>query len=57
MPMCSETVPPLYRTDDRRAAACFLYKDMPTIGGANIDQVLAPPARAATQSGPLGVAE
>jgi peptide/nickel transport system ATP-binding protein len=41
MPMCSETVPPLYRTDDRRAAACFLYKDMPTIGGANMDQVLA----------------
>jgi ABC-type dipeptide/oligopeptide/nickel transport system ATPase component len=46
MPMCSETVPPLYRTDDRRAAACFLYRDRPTIGGANMDQVLAPTVRA-----------
>ncbi|HLZ30692.1 MAG TPA: ABC transporter ATP-binding protein [Chloroflexota bacterium] len=51
MPMCAETVPPLYRTDDRRAAACFLYRDAPTLGGANMDQVLAHTARAATQSG------
>ena len=51
MPMCSGTVPPLYRTDDRRAAACFLYRDMPTIGGANMDQVLAPTLRAASPSG------
>ena len=35
MPMCAETVPPLYRTDDRRAAACFLYRDTPTIAGAD----------------------
>ena len=48
MPMCPETVPPLYRTDDRRAAACFLYRDRPTIGGADMDQVLAPPVRAAS---------
>ena len=48
MPMCSGTVPPLYRTDDRRAAACFLYRDRPTIGGANMDQVLAPTVRAAS---------
>jgi oligopeptide/dipeptide ABC transporter ATP-binding protein len=41
MPMCTETVPPLYRTDDRRAAACFLYRDVPTIAGAEMDQVLA----------------
>src|SRR6266568_236002 len=34
MPMCGETLPPLYRTDDRRAAACFLYRQVPTIGGA-----------------------
>ncbi len=40
MPICSEMVPPLYRTDARRAAACFLYKDMPIIGGANMDQVM-----------------
>ena len=50
MPMCAETVPPLYRTDDRRAAACFLYRDMPIVGGASMDQVLARPVEAQTQS-------
>jgi peptide/nickel transport system ATP-binding protein len=50
MPMCSETVPPLYRTDDRRAAACFLYRDRPSIGGADLDHVLAPTARVASAS-------
>jgi oligopeptide/dipeptide ABC transporter ATP-binding protein len=44
MPMCSETVPPLYRTDATRAAACFLYRDQPTIDGLQMDQVLARPA-------------
>ena len=48
MPMCVETLPPLYRTDDRRAAACFLYRDRPTIGGANMDQMLLPTAQTAT---------
>ena len=27
MPMCRESVPPLYRLDPTRAAACFLYRD------------------------------
>jgi oligopeptide/dipeptide ABC transporter ATP-binding protein len=40
MPMCSETIPPLFRTDERRAAACFLYRGMPTMAGAGMDQVL-----------------
>jgi peptide/nickel transport system ATP-binding protein len=40
MPMCTEVDPPLYRLDDRRAAACFLYKDMPTLDTASVDQVL-----------------
>jgi oligopeptide/dipeptide ABC transporter ATP-binding protein len=46
MPMCSETLPPLYRTDPSRAAACFLYSDHPSIDGRHMDQVLARPAAA-----------
>jgi peptide/nickel transport system ATP-binding protein len=44
MPMCSETAPPLYRVDEHRAAACFLYRDLPTISGATMDEVLVPKA-------------
>jgi oligopeptide/dipeptide ABC transporter ATP-binding protein len=51
MPMCSETVPPLYLTDERRAAACFLYRDRPTVSGAEMDQVLLPSDRAAATPG------
>jgi oligopeptide/dipeptide ABC transporter ATP-binding protein len=31
MPMCREHMPPLYRLDATRAAACFLYHDAPSI--------------------------
>lgn len=31
MPICRETVPPLYRPDPHRAAACFLLRDSPII--------------------------
>jgi oligopeptide/dipeptide ABC transporter ATP-binding protein len=44
MPRCTETIPPLYRTDANRAAACFLYADQPAIDGLQMDQVLARPA-------------
>jgi hypothetical protein len=27
MAMCTESVPPLFRVDPARAAACFLYRD------------------------------
>jgi peptide/nickel transport system ATP-binding protein len=27
MPMCHESPPPLFKTDDTRAAACYLYRD------------------------------
>ena len=30
MAMCRESVPPLFRLDDARAAACFLYRDSGT---------------------------
>lgn len=40
MPMCSQISPPLYRLDEHRAAACFLYRDVPTLKGSDMDQVL-----------------
>lgn len=46
MTMCTQAVPPLYRTDDHRAAACFLYKEAPSITGEVMDQVLLPKAPA-----------
>jgi peptide/nickel transport system ATP-binding protein len=45
MPMCSEVSPPLYRLDDQRAAACYLYRDMPTIDAGTMVQVLVPKSR------------
>jgi peptide/nickel transport system ATP-binding protein len=44
MRICTETVPPLYRTDDQRAAACFLYKDAPSITGDEMGRVMVPKA-------------
>jgi peptide/nickel transport system ATP-binding protein len=44
MAMCTEQAPPLYRVDDHRAAACFLYRDLSTISANEMDQVLVPKA-------------
>jgi oligopeptide/dipeptide ABC transporter ATP-binding protein len=35
--------PPLFRTDERRAAACFLYKESPKLEGTDLEQVMAMP--------------
>jgi len=40
MPVCREQQPPLYRTHGTRAAACYLYKDSPTLEGRDIGRVL-----------------
>ena len=40
MPVCREEQPPLYRTHGTRAAACYLYKDNPTLEGRDIGRVL-----------------
>jgi hypothetical protein len=42
MQICSETAPPLFRMDEQRAAACFLYKDTPMLASGAINEVLAP---------------
>jgi oligopeptide/dipeptide ABC transporter ATP-binding protein len=44
MPKCAEEVPPLYRTDPHRAAACFLYEDAPALESHEMMEVFAPAA-------------
>jgi peptide/nickel transport system ATP-binding protein len=51
MEICRTTDPPLYRTDERRAAACFLYQGSPALDRADLDQVLADPVRNLTPTG------
>ncbi|MDP2950655.1 MAG: ABC transporter ATP-binding protein [Chloroflexota bacterium] len=40
MPVCHEQRPPLYRTDSRRATACFLYKESPAVEGVELMSAL-----------------
>ncbi len=40
MPECRHTPPPLYRTDDDRAVACYLYKDNTTVSGGEMAESL-----------------
>ncbi|MCC7022198.1 MAG: ABC transporter ATP-binding protein [Thermomicrobiales bacterium] len=51
MEICRTTNPPLYRTDEHRAAACFLYRESPALDRADLDQVLTDPARNLTPTG------
>src|SRR5262249_47307357 len=46
MDICRNTVPPLFRTDERRAVACFLYQDKPKLEGAELDEVMSVPVTA-----------
>jgi len=41
MPECRQAPPPLYRTDDDRAVACYLHKDSPPVSGRDIAEALA----------------
>jgi len=41
MPICRDSVPPLFRIDRRRAAACFLYRDSEVVAGRDIGAILA----------------
>jgi peptide/nickel transport system ATP-binding protein len=40
MDICRQETPPLFRTDARRAAACFLYRQHPVLEGAELDRVM-----------------
>ncbi|MBL8126721.1 MAG: hypothetical protein JNM64_03720, partial [Chloroflexia bacterium] len=45
MEICRTQSPPLYRTEEHRAAACFLYQDAPQLASAELDAVLVQPER------------
>lgn len=47
MAICTQSPPPLFRTDEYRAAACFLHKDAPSITNDDMAKVLSPRAVAA----------
>jgi oligopeptide/dipeptide ABC transporter ATP-binding protein len=40
MEICRREVPPLFRADTHRAAACFLYQDNPKVEAAELNDVL-----------------
>ena len=42
MAICRDSVPPLFRVDRRRAAACYLYRDSEAVAGRDIGTVLNP---------------
>jgi peptide/nickel transport system ATP-binding protein len=41
MAECQQTAPPLYRTNDERAVACYLYKEQPQVTGQQMAEALA----------------
>jgi oligopeptide/dipeptide ABC transporter ATP-binding protein len=43
MEMCLEARPPLYKTSENRAAACYLYRDSPTLSSDDIGEVFVRP--------------
>lgn len=46
MSRCWESPPPLYQTDEHRAARCFLYEDAPALQNVDVSTTFAPPASA-----------
>jgi peptide/nickel transport system ATP-binding protein len=46
MELCRQQTPQLFRTDQRRAAACFLYREDPVLRDETLDDVLATPVPA-----------
>ncbi len=42
MPRCLQSLPPLFRTEDQRAAACYLYDNAPVLEGEELTEVLEP---------------
>jgi peptide/nickel transport system ATP-binding protein len=47
MPMCSDRPPPLFRTSESRAAACYLHRDAPVLESDEISVVLSQDGRSA----------
>ncbi|MCL4505382.1 MAG: ABC transporter ATP-binding protein [Chloroflexi bacterium] len=40
MPKCKESIPPLFKTDPQRAAACYLYEESPKLENQNITPLI-----------------
>jgi peptide/nickel transport system ATP-binding protein len=40
MAVCRESAPPMFRTDQYRAAACFLYREHDVVPGARIGEIM-----------------
>jgi peptide/nickel transport system ATP-binding protein len=55
MDVCRSEVPPLFRTNDQRAAACFLYRDHPQVDATALNDVMAPAIPSATMVPPSDV--
>ncbi len=53
MAACRDTLPPLFRTDASRAAACLLYRDAPPLRGDQIGTVLTGDAHAEAEPTPV----
>src|SRR5579885_2038150 len=41
MAVCREKAPPLFKTADHRAAACYLYREHPPLPGSQMNEVMA----------------
>ncbi len=44
MVKCSQQTPPLYQTDQHRAAACFLHEQAPVLGNEEMDNIFRRPS-------------
>jgi peptide/nickel transport system ATP-binding protein len=50
MARCHASLPPLFQTDPRRAAACYLYDSAPILKSQDLGQVLTAPASVTPES-------
>jgi hypothetical protein len=50
MEMCREQVPPLFQTEPHRAAACFLYRDVPELPAQSLSHLFLGGERLTTDS-------
>ena len=57
MAICRDSVPPLFRIDRRRAAACYLYRDSEAVAGRDIGTILNPDDAAPERARAGGAAE
>jgi peptide/nickel transport system ATP-binding protein len=57
MDICRKQLPPLFRTDKHRAAACFLYRDNPVLDAAELGQLMTTPLPATVHDSVVAIPE